>query len=182
MHPSWEIKMWNYSNLFPLYNQKRFDQTNLLKQKSDIARYEIIFQYGGVYLDVDFEPLKTIEPLLHGIKAFVAWESKEFVCNGVFGGIPGHEFIKDLVLDLDSNWMTFVNGTVNQQTGPHYMTKHLKKTKLTMESGFQAFPTHIFFPYPWYQDDPGFYNPLSFAVHHFSGMNRKKVLIHDSQK
>ncbi len=54
-----------------------------MAQKADVARYEIVLKYGGIYMDIDFEPLKNIEPLLHGVDAFVAYESAEFICNGM---------------------------------------------------------------------------------------------------
>ncbi|CAF1355895.1 unnamed protein product [Rotaria sordida] len=57
----------------------------------DILRFEILYQYGGIYIDLDFEPLKNLELLLHGVQAFVAYESEYFICNGILGAIPGHE-------------------------------------------------------------------------------------------
>ena len=37
--------------------------------KSDIARYEIIYRYGGVYIDTDFECLRPLD-FLHYIYDF----------------------------------------------------------------------------------------------------------------
>jgi len=47
--------------------------------------------------------LKNIEPLLHGVEAFVAHESEYFICNGIFGAIPGDKLTERLVTQLESN-------------------------------------------------------------------------------
>ncbi|RYG51749.1 hypothetical protein EON67_02705 [archaeon] len=106
---------------------------------------------GGIYLDVDFEPLKDITPLLRGIQAFTAWEADEFVCNGVFGAMPGHPFIRALVQQLERNWLDNELQSINQQTGPHYVTAMVKAANLSLADGFRSFSTQVFFPYSWYQ-------------------------------
>ncbi|CAF1625127.1 unnamed protein product [Didymodactylos carnosus] len=175
LYPNWEIKLWSQNNLFSLYNEERYKQSRSRRQQADIIRYELVFQYGGIYVDVDFEPLKNMEPLLHGVKAFVAYEGPQFVCNGCFGSIPGHELVTRLMTRLDSNWLEFENGSVNQQTGSLYMSKEVEKLQLTMADGFQVFSPHVFFPYVWNEPDPGRpYDPLSYAVHHFRSLGENK--------
>ncbi|CAF2234908.1 unnamed protein product [Rotaria magnacalcarata] len=176
-HPHWQIFIWTNETIanqnLSLYNEQRLKTTARgFRQASDILRYEIIYEYGGIYIDLDFEPLKSIEALLHGVEAFVAYESEFFICNGIFGATPGHELTRRLIVELDSNWAQYKNGTVNQQTGPYHMTKQVKsmqqENKTTMKDGFQMFAPHIFFPYAFNQRDPGHpYDSLAFAVHHF---------------
>jgi GR25 family glycosyltransferase involved in LPS biosynthesis len=168
LHPTWEVQLWTEANIPPLRNAGRFAVARTLAQQSDIVRYEILLAHGGVYADLDFEPLRNIEPLLHGLRAFVAYESDVFICNGILGTVPGHALPDRLVRDLDSNWGRFASGTVNQQSGPHYMTATVKAMGLTMDDGFRAFAPHIFFPYRWGEPDPGPpYPALSYAVHDF---------------
>ncbi|CAF2890482.1 unnamed protein product [Rotaria sp. Silwood2] len=183
-HPNWEILIWTHETIanrnLSLHNQKRFQNSvQSLRQASDILRYEILYQYGGIYIDVDFEPLKNIEPLLHGVEAFVAYESDYFICNGILGAIPGHDLTQRLITGLETNLALFENGTVNQQTGPYYITRQVKdmqqEQKTTMKDGFQIFAPHIFFPYAWYEKDPGHpYDALSFVVHHFRSITQIK--------
>ncbi|CAF1361619.1 unnamed protein product [Rotaria sordida] len=183
-HPNWKIFLWTHETIInrklSLYNQKHFQNSiRNFRQASDILRYEILYQYGGIYIDLDFEPLKNLEILLHGIQAFVAYESEYFICNGIFGAIPGHELTQRLIIQLESNWALYENGTINQQTGPYYITKQVKimqqEEKTTMKDGFQIFAPHIFFPYAWYEKDPGHpYDPLAFAVHHFRSIAQIK--------
>jgi len=177
LHPNWQIKLWTnesiYNSNFTIYNKHRFEHSaHGGRQASDIIRYEIVYQYGGIYADVDFEPLKNIEPLLHGVEAFVAYENEYFICNGIFGAIPGHDLTERLVIQLESSWKAHENETVNQQTGPYHMTRQVEAMKEEKKTGmrnkFQMFAPHLFFPYAWYEEDPGHpYDPLAFTVHHF---------------
>jgi hypothetical protein len=116
--------------------------------------------------------LKNIEALLHGLQAFVVHEDDYLICNGIFGATPGHELTERLVIQLNSNFVEYVNETVNQQTDPHYMTRQVhimhEEQKTTMKNGFQMCAPHLFFPVPWYEMDPGPpYDPDAFTVHHF---------------
>ena len=55
MHPDWEYKLWNESNIPKLVNQDIYDKLPKHRYcfKSDIIRYEIVYKYGGVYADMD---------------------------------------------------------------------------------------------------------------------------------
>ena len=51
--------MWTDQRLPDIINRKEFDESEKFAAKSDILRYELILQYGGVYMDTDFEPLRA---------------------------------------------------------------------------------------------------------------------------
>jgi inositol phosphorylceramide mannosyltransferase catalytic subunit len=53
------------------------------RPQSDIARYEILLQVGGVYIDTDFECLRNVEPLIDGIECFAAQERDAVFENGL---------------------------------------------------------------------------------------------------
>jgi inositol phosphorylceramide mannosyltransferase catalytic subunit len=96
-HSRWRMVTWTEENLPILRNQLQFDNATLWAQKSDIARYEIIHRYGGVYLDTDFECLKNIEELLSGIDFFAATEDGRWVSTGIFGSVPQHPLLADVI-------------------------------------------------------------------------------------
>ena len=56
----WEYKLWTDEELktFHLHNKDLFDMAKNFGEKSDILRLEILFQYGGGYVDTDFECLR----------------------------------------------------------------------------------------------------------------------------
>src|SRR5205085_7912697 len=69
-HPGWDHKIWTDSNRPRFTNEAEFLGADNFAIKADIARYELVYKHGGVYLDTDTECLKSIEPLLAGIHAF----------------------------------------------------------------------------------------------------------------
>ena len=126
-HPDWLIRIWtdkdinekNFSNIEYILKAKKY------AQKADIMRYEIIYNYGGVYLDIDFVCYKNIEELLNG----------EFItCNGDFDCIDksvismcffastiNNEISKKLVDEIKNTTINIKS--VNIETGPYYFGK-----------------------------------------------------------
>ena len=63
--PDWEFKLWTDADVpsLDLYNQKYFDEETNYAAKSDILRYEILYRFGGVYIDVDIEVIQSLDIL-----------------------------------------------------------------------------------------------------------------------
>ena len=61
-NPQWEYKLWTNReiNQLSMINSSLYDSTKNIGFKSDIARYEILYKYGGIYIDTDFECIKEI--------------------------------------------------------------------------------------------------------------------------
>ena len=77
-----------------LLNRKEFDAAEKRAAKSDILRYELCAEFGGVYIDADFEPLRPIEPLLAGVSSFQADELDDRPCNAILGSVAGDPFYR----------------------------------------------------------------------------------------
>jgi mannosyltransferase OCH1-like enzyme len=125
LHPRWEHVRWTEENRPPLVNEQQFQQADSFAQKADIARYEIIHRYGGIYLDTDVECLRCIEPLLPGVAACLAAadegrNSDEHLGNWIIGGAPGHPWLKEVIARLPAAMVTGFR-TV-EQTGPQFLT------------------------------------------------------------
>ena len=56
----------------PLRNQDLFDAAEHPAQRADLARFEILLRFGGVYVDTDFEALAPIQARLEDVECFVA--------------------------------------------------------------------------------------------------------------
>lgn len=67
-------------------------------QLADLIRLEALWRWGGIYVDEDVEPYRSLEPLLP-LSAFAAWEDERTVPNAVMGAVPAHPAIRDC-LDL----------------------------------------------------------------------------------
>jgi hypothetical protein len=167
-HPDWEMVTWTEDTLPPLRNQAAFDAATSLAQKADIARYELLLRFGGVYVDTDFECLRNIEPLLAGLEAFSAREDDEFVAIGIMGAVAGHPVFAAAVEQIPGRIAAMPHSGPNEQTGPHLLTELVRAhgdgtTKLTV------FGPREFYPYSY--DEPhrrGEAFPEAYAVHHWA--------------
>lgn len=150
LHPKWEFKLWTDKdiNTFPWINKKAFDTATNLGMKSDIWRYEILYQYGGVYLDVDFFPLKPFDDLMTGLDLFLGMSDKGGAHNSLIGSIPKHELLDKLIKTLgtgieDTNRYSKVLST----TGPVFLESVLfPLCKKFYKQPIVFFPNFYFYP------------------------------------
>lgn len=170
-HPDWNIKLWTDENLPMLHNQQLYNQATIMAQKADIARYELVYRFGGIYIDIDFECFKSLEPLLIGIDGFIVkslW--KGFISNGFFGAIPKHPVMKEVVDTLPKWAKKHYAKPPNIKTGPHFFT-HVLKDK----EDIAIFNAELFFPYSnkeRYRKNEEF--PNAYAAHHWTGSWKKR--------
>lgn len=106
---NWDFKLWRERDIeeFGLVNKKQFDDSVSYQQKSDIARYEIVYRLGGMYLDTDMVFLgnNLSEHLPLESKMFIGCiESPSpslnktigspYIANGWFIAPPRHQILK----------------------------------------------------------------------------------------
>jgi len=105
LHEGWELRDWrSTAELPPLRNQELFDRAEELcprdwkRFRSDLVRLELLWLYGGIYLDCDVEPLRPLDPLLDHA-AWVVWSpnrgphGRRLLTQAVLGSEPGHPFM-----------------------------------------------------------------------------------------
>ena len=63
MNPGWDFKMWTPENLPVLRNQRYYDVAENCGEKADISRYEIMEQFGGVYMDTDVLLYRSLDDI-----------------------------------------------------------------------------------------------------------------------
>ncbi|UOX68338.1 glycosyltransferase [Enterocloster bolteae] len=69
---------------------------------SDYARLDVIYNYGGFYLDTDVELIKTLDGL-RGNSMYCGFENNHFVSFGIgYGAIRGHRIIKKYWMFLEN--------------------------------------------------------------------------------
>lgn len=181
--PGWKIVDWDERRIgqMPrLVNQAVYDQAERIaprhvgQLRSDVLRYEILFRYGGVYVDTDFECLKPIDPLVRG-DCFAAWEEQDrWLANGLLGATAGHPFIGRLIDGLQDSVRRNRGARPAKMTGPQYLTA------LWREHGeaVGTIPQRLVFPYGHREirdHKPGDQWPdEAFLVHHWHNRRRER--------
>lgn len=126
-HPDWKFIFWTdkermpplsnmevklidkslFSSLWPEYNE-----SENFGEKSDILRYELLLQYGGIYIDHDADCLRSFETLTSSYDFFSGLEeahdpidSLELTLGiGIVGAIPDHPLIKRTIELIKNRW------------------------------------------------------------------------------
>ena len=150
MHPGWQYILWTdekVKELFPLYNQALYDQTESLGVKSDLLKWEIIYRFGGVYADIDFECLKSLDLLHHTYDFYTAYQPFDtfFVQLGaaLYAGYPGHPILKHCIETIKDDW--HYKGAP-KKSGPVHFSKSFMATAGKNGSRDIAFPAFYFYP------------------------------------
>lgn len=106
-YPGWEVRLWRDRDLdeLLLVNRDAYERTASLCGKADIARYEILHRFGGVYVDADSVWLgRPLEPLLAAAQRygfFGALEgAPELMMCGFFGAVAGHPILAEVIAAL----------------------------------------------------------------------------------
>lgn len=98
LHP-----FWDYITLrdpiddsgFPM-TRKCWDTCKSGAQLADLVRVEELYQRGGVYIDSDYEVLRSFEPL-SALYGWAGWEDENVICNAVMGFEPRHWALLDVI-------------------------------------------------------------------------------------
>ena len=193
--PDYEIIEWNESNYDVHKNQYMSDAYKEKKWAfvSDYARIDVVYTYGGIYLDTDVEVLKSFDALLEE-EMFCGFESRdplmkkygmkyeESVSFGLgFGAIKGHKVLKDL-LNLYANLSFYKSdGTLNLIACPHYQTEVLKKYGLIPNQKTQRFDAGIAYSPEYFCPQSNLTNEMlyltsnTYSIHHFSATWTKSI-------
>lgn len=137
--PDYEIIEWNESNYDVSKNlyMKQAYEAKKWGFVPDYARLDIIYQYGGIYLDTDVEIICNLDNLLYQ-KAFAGFESNDYVALGLgFGAQKGMPLIEKMLKFYDN--MKFINedGTLNLVASPVLQTQFLKERGLQTNGEYQ---------------------------------------------
>jgi len=150
-HPDWEYKLWTQHDIssLHLYNEDLVHQSRNPGEISDLMRYEILYRYGGVYLDFDFECLQSLEPLHYLYDFYIGIQplDSEIVQLGIgiIGSIPGHPLLKECIERVKHTWKTIGNKPT-ARTGPIYCTKVFYAVENNIDTCDIAFPASYFYP------------------------------------
>ena len=135
--PDYEIVCWNESNYD--FTKHPYMKQALEAKKwgfvPDYARLDILYQYGGIYLDTDVELVKCLDDLLE-CKFYAGFESEKVIALGLgFGAEAGHPLLKEMMDDYDNYSFINEDGNLNLLPSPVIQTDLLLKKGLIFDTG-----------------------------------------------
>lgn len=157
--PDYEIIEWNEQNFDVnkiLYTKQAYEAKKYAFV-SDYARFDIIYNHGGIYFDTDVEVIKSFEDVLRN-GSFMGCETDndtEITINpglGI-GAEKGLDLYKDILNAYDSFHFLNDDGTYNTTTIVRYTTDILTEKGLKNISGIQNIEGVTIYP-------KEYFNPL----------------------
>lgn len=131
-HSDWEIKIWDdeaIESLNLINSSIYFQPTRRYNQRSDVARLEILYKYGGVYVDADIINLKSINSLLTpNTDFFITQEKKQLLSNSVIGSAPNNPLLHSIILHLKNTFKSEL--PTWKTTGPKMITDYLDNNRI----------------------------------------------------
>ena len=185
-HPKWEHILWTDKDIgsFPLITGNKIYETTNLGQRSDIFRLEILFRYGGLYVDTDFLCLKPHD-ILHHTCDFYVGLLQTIALNSFIASKAGHPLIKNYLLEINKiNCFSKEYKQILHDTGPYLLNKMLHEFLKDTDEGIMVFPELYQYAFPslyrfqfWESQNLNlvrrYLTPLAFSVHLWATSWRK---------
>lgn len=165
--PGYEFKMWSlesfdinsYSWAKEAFERKRYATA------ADVIRLNALYNFGGIYLDMDIEVKKDFTPLLDN-QLMIAYENpkEDRIEAGVIGAERGNVYIKKCLDYYNGRHFVNPDGTLPTITLPEIMYSSLVK------AGYKGniYPCN-FFTAKSYETGEIYADDTTYCIHHFAG-------------
>lgn len=176
MHPDWHYILWTDTDAekFPLKNRHVYNAAKNYGQRSDILRYEILYQYGGLYIDVDFRCVKPFDILHHALDFYCGLITESYLANGLIASTPGHTLLKKVIDSIHSVSVKDNFQNIIDLTGPGLLQKIFLEYAETCPGRNVLMPCTYFYPSPNTarhlpkRGQDAYIKPESFAIHYWA--------------
>lgn len=177
--PDYEIREWNESNidLSSVDYMREAYEEKVWGFVPDVARLQIIYNNGGIYLDTDVEIIRPITELISN--AFIGIEEggsegEYYVNLGLgFGAEKGNELIGYLLDDYSKRHFRNDDGTLDRTPSPCIQTRALiqrgfsPKNSMQEVSGVTIYPMEYFCPLS-YRTGVTNITKNTYSIHHYN--------------
>ena len=176
LNPDWQVIEWGYDNRPPLINESLFvncgmewtpiagaaKTTSIIQvAQADLLGYELLYRYGGLYVNTDMEPLRPIPDEFTQMDILLANEIDDWlISNAWMMSAPQQPLIRAVIDAIPGNIATETR-SIDWQTGPKLLTR-IKE---------QQYPDTPVLPArfcnPWTDTPWGEPHPDSLCAHHW---------------
>ena len=152
-HPGFEYIRWSEEEIrkrgLPLSCANRIDEMEEINGKADIIRWEILYHYGGIFLDADSICIEPFDDLLTNVTCFAGWENEQcregLVATGTMAFTPKHPLVRECIEWIQQNDCS-VQRTGKRAwmlVGPVLLTNMINTKKYP---DITIFPSYYFLP------------------------------------
>lgn len=176
------------------HNEKNYDVNSLLYCKqayeagklafvSDVARLDIIYNEGGIYLDVDVELLAPLDEYLIE-EGFMGFEGEKWINTGLgFAARQYSPIVKAMLNDYRNKSFLLEDGSYDLTTCPITNTNSLLLLGLKNNGeyqdldGFRFYPREYFSPKDFLSGKLMYLTNNTVSIHHYNGSWQTKKAI-----
>ena len=186
-NPEWEYILWDDDkiNKLNLKNKLAYNSTKNPGFKSDVARYEILNKFGGIYLDTDFQCLKPIPNslLFYEFVSCIIFYFSPVLANGMMMSKANSPLLKDIISAINVPKIKNNPYDIFSASGPFALTDAYFNLKIKDQKTILILPSDYFYPFPNflisnksinYKD---FISDKSIGIHHWEMSWIKENLI-----
>ena len=152
-NPGFEYIFWNEVEIEKRHLvfkcQEKIDEIEEINGKADIMRWEILYKFGGVFLDADSICIEPIDDELLKKKAFAGYEQEEvrpgLIATGTMGFPKKHPLVKAAIKWILNNEVSQekANMMAWQSVGPGLLTRMYNTGDF---NDLHIFPSYTFLP------------------------------------
>ncbi len=150
-NPDWKYRLWTEEdfNQVIIPNRKLFNSITNVAQKSDFLRYHILNQFGGLYVDTDFECLKPFDDFAYlNFYTGIGYPKELELYIGLIASVPNHPVLERIIRQMTvvkyaGRWRNMFH-----TTGSFFFTRMFLEEVDKETKGVVAFPMEYFYPYP----------------------------------
>ncbi len=165
-HPGWEIKLWDDESVKTFkwtngFTKFAFFDAKSYGEQADILRYEILYQFGGLYSDVDIICLHSFNDLISNDLTFFGGQETNHItkgwcnlhiCNALIGVNKGNPILKWCIDHLETQTEdTFAKGII-YRTGPLLLTTACREYLNNKNENILILPCSYFYPMPFIEE------------------------------
>ena len=113
LHPTWSIHVWRDADFDRVVTfSARFLHLRDVRVRSDVLRLELLYRYGGVYIDDDVVPLRALDALVEAVERQAAAAGRESNNNNAacptFAALEDESVVNNAVIGAPQRAVSFV--------------------------------------------------------------------------
>ena len=175
-HPDWEYRLWTEKEIEELgmTNKDLYDFACNYGERSDLAKYEIIYRYGGVYIDTDYVCLEPLDHIHQAYDFYIGIQPLDTrhvqIGLGLFGASKGHPILAECINRLSQ--LKKEQNAIVLRTGPVFFTFYFHDILPRYHDRVIALPASYLYPMGYFQKslpESEWRRPESLAVHLWEG-------------